>query len=148
MKTILILLCTIAYVNTSFSQDYLGEPSDTLTLDILPKEFQSKIESKLDLLLVKDEITGKFKVKDDYCTYWYEYRIFIENDVILGSYRRIAICDKSDIENNGDAYTFTVVRLYCCKDKKHSPNENAKTKKEILDIQEKNGCKKIGFCTY
>lgn len=145
MKSFIILFL---FSLISHAQDGIsGSENDTIPLTSLPIEFQNVVNKKILKLIERDTVSGRFTEKNGALNLTYNYKIYVKDSLVLGTYLRHVQCDSCDIEPYV-SLTFQTVRLYCCKDSNHDVKETAKTLQDMREIQRTKGCRKIGFCNF
>lgn len=136
-STLFILL----HVLRGQSQSHIAE---TLQFESLPDTLKTVIRNEISDLVQKDTLIGSFSYVKGGITRRYTYKIHISGTELLGFYTYYRDCSNCAISH--DFAYIRATALYCCKDRLHNPKETAKTREEILAIQKRKGCTKVGVC--
>jgi hypothetical protein len=143
----LLISCAI------YSQNSLG---DNETFKNLPEIYQEKIFRKIPELAKQDTLFVEARMEEGDIRYIWKTKIFVEDGQLFGESERYEYKKSREKMNYPGKSNLKIVFLgeftssimYCCKDERHMPSEMAKKKEEMLLIQKKNNCKKIGVCLF
>ncbi len=78
----------------------------------------------------------------------YTYRFKLTNGKIVGEIERNIknLNNPNNVIEKKDEYEVDLTSIYCCKDTSHNPKHSSSSKSEMLELQRKNKCSKIGIC--
>ncbi len=144
MKKICFLSSIFINCLLAYSQE-AGIVFDKELLDVdFPKQLIVEIEKELPGQLIGVSVNA-LETNTNYFDYTIYVRRLSRKGIIKGEVVITRACANCS-EPEQHELSFEGQWLYCCKDDSHEPNETAKTKEEMQEIQQKNQCDKIGFC--